>query len=83
MRLHIDANVLTIVSKAETLEVRYGDTSVPAGVVLQTSYEAFLDVAEGVMPPDEFISRHVEVIDGSNNASAFFELLGAAIMLQR
>jgi DNA-binding HxlR family transcriptional regulator len=83
VRLHIDDDVLTIISTPETLEVRYGDSSVPADVVLQTGYEAFLDVAEGLMPPEDFISRHVEVIDGSHNAGAFFELMGAAIMRQR
>lgn len=83
VRLHIDDDVLTIISTPEALEVRHGDTSVPADVVFQTNYEAFLDVAEGLMPPDEFISRHVEIIEGPQNASAFFELMGAAIMLQR
>jgi len=83
VRLHVDDNVLTIISTRDTLEVRYGNTSVPADVVLQTSYEAFLDVAEGLMPPEDFISRHVEIIEGPHNASAFFELMGAAIMQQR
>jgi DNA-binding HxlR family transcriptional regulator len=83
VRLHLDDNVLTIISTPESLEVRYGDTSMAADVVLQTSYEAFLDVAEGLTAPDEFISRHVEIIDGSHNASTFFELMGTAIMLQR
>ena len=50
VRLHIDDDVFTIVSTPATVEVRYGDTSVPADVVIQTSYEAFLDVAEGLMP---------------------------------
>ena len=83
VRLHVDDNVLTIISTPETLEVRYGDTSAPADVVLQTSYQAFIDVAEGLMPPDEFIARHVEIIEGPHNAGAFFELMGAAIALQR
>lgn len=83
VRLHVDDNVLTISSTPETLEVRYGDTSVPANVVLQTSYQAFLDVAEGLMPPDEFVARHVEIIEGPHNAGAFFELMGAAIALRR
>jgi DNA-binding HxlR family transcriptional regulator len=83
VRLHVDDNVLTIISTRDTLEVRYGDISVAADVVLQTSYQAFLDVAEGLMPPEDFISRHVEIIEGPHNASAFFELMGAAIMQQR
>ncbi|MFT5201112.1 MAG: DNA-binding HxlR family transcriptional regulator [Candidatus Aldehydirespiratoraceae bacterium] len=83
VRLHIDDNVLTIISTRDTLDVRYGDTSEPVNLVLQTSYEAFLDVAEGLMPPDEFVTRHVEIIEGPHNAGAFFELIGAAIALQR
>jgi DNA-binding HxlR family transcriptional regulator len=79
VRLHVDNDVITIVSTPATVDVRYGDTSVPADVVIQTSYEAFLDVAEGLMPAEEFITNHVEVIDGSQRAGAFFALMGAAI----
>lgn len=82
VRLHIDDDVFTIVSTPATVEVRYGDTSVPADVVIQTSYEAFLDVAEGLMPAEDFIAHHVEVIDGLHNAGAFFALMGAAIAHQ-
>jgi hypothetical protein len=35
------------------------------------------------MPAKDFIARHVEVIDGFNNAGAFFALMGAAITQQR
>ncbi len=78
-RLHIDDDVITIVSTPATIDVRYGDSALPADVVLQTSYEAFLDVAEGLMPAEDFIARHIEIIEGTQNAGAFFELMGAAI----
>ena len=81
-RLHIDDDVITIVSTSATVDVRYGDISLPADVVLQTSYEAFLDVAEGLMPAKDFIARHIEVIEGAQNAGAFFALMGAAITQQ-
>jgi hypothetical protein len=55
---------------------------VPADVVVQTGYEAFLDVGEGLMSAEDFVARHVEVIDGSHNAGAFYALMGAAIMHQ-
>ncbi len=55
----------------------------PADLVVQTGYEAFLDVAEGVMPGEEFIAHHVEVIEGAQNAGAFFALMGAATSRQR
>ena len=83
VRLHIDDDVFTIVSTRDTVEVRYGDSSMPADLVVQTGYEAFLDVAEGVMPGEEFIAHHVEVIEGAQNAGAFFALMGAATSRQR
>ena len=82
VRLHIDDDVFTIVSTHATVDVRYGDTSVPADVVVRTGYEAFLDVGEGLMPVEDFAARHVEVIEGSQNASAFYALMSAAIMHQ-
>jgi DNA-binding HxlR family transcriptional regulator len=82
VRLHIDDDVVTIVATHETVDVRYGDSSLPPDAVIQTSYEAFLDVAEGSMPAEDFIARHVEVIEGAQNAQAFFALMGAAIAHQ-
>ena len=82
VRLHIDDDVITIVSTPATIAVRYGDSSLLADVVLQNSYEAFLNVAEGLMPAEDFISRHVEVVEGAQNAGTFFALMGAAITHQ-
>jgi len=82
VRLHIDDDVFTIASTRDTVDVRYGDTSGPADVVVQTDYEAFLDVGEGLMPAEDFAARHIEVIDGSHNAGAFYALMGAAIVHQ-
>ncbi len=81
-RLHIDNDVITIVSTPATIDVRYAETSLPADVVIQTNYEAFLDVAEGAMPAADFITHHVKVIEGAQNAEAFFALMGAAITHQ-
>lgn len=83
VRLHIDDAVITIVSTNTAIDVRYGDVSLTADVVIQTSYEAFLDVAEGLMPAEDFIARHVEIIEGAQNARTFFALMGAAIAHQR
>jgi DNA-binding HxlR family transcriptional regulator len=82
VRLLIDNDVFTIVSTPATVDVRYGDTSVPADLVVQTGYEAFLDVGEGLMDGEDFVAHHVEVIDGEQNAGAFFALMGAAITQQ-
>jgi DNA-binding HxlR family transcriptional regulator len=82
VRLHVDNDVFTIVSTPDTVDVRYGDSSVPADVVVQTGYEALLDVGEGLMPVEDFVARHVEVIEGSHNARAFYALMGAAVMRQ-
>ena len=82
VRLHIDDDVITIVSTPATIDVRYGDSTLPADVMIQTSYEAFLDVAEGSTPAKDFIARHVKVIEGAQNSGAFFALMGAAITQQ-
>jgi DNA-binding HxlR family transcriptional regulator len=82
VRLHVDDDVFTIISTRVAVDVRYGEASLPADVVIQTGYEAFLDVAEGLMPAEDFIAHHVEVIEGAQNAGAFFALMGAAITHQ-
>jgi DNA-binding HxlR family transcriptional regulator len=82
VRLHVDQDVFTIVSTSTTLDVRYGDSYTPADLVIQTGYETFLDVGEGLIPDQEFLAHHVEVIEGSQNAGTFFALLGAAITQQ-
>jgi DNA-binding HxlR family transcriptional regulator len=82
VRLHVDDDVFTIISTQDNVDVRYGDSSVPADVVIQTGYKAFLDVGEGLMPVEDFVAGHVEVIDGARNASAFYALMGAATKRQ-
>jgi len=82
VRLHIDDDVITIVSTPAAIDIRYRDSALPVDVVIQTSYEAFLDVAEGLIPAEDFIAHHVEVIEGSENAGTFFALMGAAITPQ-
>jgi hypothetical protein len=54
----------------------------PADLVIQTGYEAFLDVGEGSLPVEDFVAGHVEVIEGLQNAGAFYALMGAAITHQ-
>jgi hypothetical protein len=79
VQLHIDDDVFTIVSTRANLEVRYGDTSEPADLVVRTGYEAFLDVSDGSLPFEDFTTRHVEVIQGSQNVDAFYNLMRAAM----
>ena len=62
-------SLLTIVSTRATGGVRYGDTSVPADVVVQTGYEAFLDVGEGSMPVEDFVARRERRRRRSGSAS--------------
>lgn len=81
VRLHID-DVFTIVSIRAMVEVRYGDTSVLADVVVRTGYEAFLDVGQGSMSLEDFAAQHIEVIEGSQNVGAFLTLMNAAINQQ-
>jgi len=82
VRLQVDDDVLTIVSTATAVDVRHGDTSPSPDVVFQTGYEAFLDVGEGLIPPEDFLANHVEVLEGAEKAAAFFGMLGVAISLQ-
>lgn len=76
-RLLIDDGVFTIVSTSDGLDVRYGETSSPADLVVRAGYEDILDVGEGLVTVDEFAKR-VDVIDGAEHAAAFLALMGAA-----
>ncbi len=82
VRLHVDDDVFTIVTNRAAVEVQYGDASTPADLVLRTGYEAFLDVGEGVMSAEDFVSGHVEIVDGAHNAGAFFAMMASAITYQ-
>jgi DNA-binding HxlR family transcriptional regulator len=78
VRLLIDDDTFTIVSSPDGVDVEYGESSTVADLVARTSYEAFLDLGEGIMPPEQFAADHLEFIDGAEHATAFFALMGGA-----
>ncbi|MFA9566354.1 MAG: hypothetical protein ACERLM_16895 [Acidimicrobiales bacterium] len=80
--LIVDGERFTIVSTPDSVGVEYGDTAT-ADLVVRTDYEALLDVAEGLMPLEDFGAHHVELIDGAEHADVFFGLMAAALTPER
>ena len=78
-RLLIDGESFTIISTADGVEVEYGDTSSEPDLVVRTGYEAFLDAGEGRISPEEFSTRHLEIVEGAAHADAFLALMSAAM----
>ena len=80
--LIVDGERFRIVSTPDSVGVEYGDTAT-ADLVVRTDYEALLDVAEGLMPLEDFGAHHVELIDGAEHADVFFGLMAAALTPER
>ena len=80
--LIVDGERFTIVSAPESVAVECGDTAT-ADLVVRTDYEALLDVAEELMPLDEFAAGHVEVVEGQEHADTFFGLMAEALTPER
>jgi DNA-binding HxlR family transcriptional regulator len=78
--LIVDGAEFTIISTAEAVEVEWGSTPDPVDIVVRTDYEAFLDVAEGLMTLDDFMANHLDIVTGAENAPAFLALIGPAFM---
>jgi len=78
-RLLIDGETFTIDSTPEAVEVRYDDDRTPADITVQTAYEPFLDLAEGLIGLDAFAARHLEVIDGDDRLPELASLMNAAL----
>jgi hypothetical protein len=78
-RLLVDDDSFTIISTPDTIQVVYGDTTGEPDLVLRTDYEGFLDAGEGRISLDEFVTGHLEVIDGAAHAETFLTMMGAAM----
>ena len=76
--LRVDGEPFTVVSTPDSLDVVYGEIAPPADVEVRTTYDAVLDVSEGVITPAEFAAGHVEVVAGVDRLDALLALLGAA-----
>ena len=69
------------VSQGEA-QVLYGPSENPAAV-LSTSYEPLIEASDGLMPVEEFASKHLEIVDGSPAiAKRFLELLAEGMSKQ-
>lgn len=78
-RLIVDDAVLTVTSTAAVVDVQWGPAVEPVDIVARTTYHAFLDVAEGLLPVDDFAANHIDIITGPDKAPAFLALMGQAI----
>lgn len=78
-RLIVDDAEFTITSSTEAVEVEWGQTVEAVDIVARTSYDAFLDVAEGILAVNDFAANHIDIETGSDNAPAFLALMGQAI----
>ena len=78
-RLIVDDAEFTLISTTEAVDVKWGPTVDLVDIVVRTSYEAFLDVGEGVMALDDFVANHLDVVTGTDNAPAFLALIGTAL----
>lgn len=79
VRLSVDDSDLTIITSTEGVEVKWGCTLEGVDVLAGTSYQAFLDVGEGLLPFDVFVEKHLKVQAGAADAQQFIALLGAAL----
>lgn len=79
-RLIVDDAEFTITSTAEAVDVEWGRTVEAVDLVARTSYEAFLDVGEGVMAVDEFVANHLDFVTGAEHGPAFVALMAPAVM---
>lgn len=78
-RLLVDDDSFTIISTRGDVDVRYRDTASDPDVVVRTDYRGFLDAGEGRISFDEFVTRHLEIVDGAAHTDAFLALMGAAM----
>jgi DNA-binding HxlR family transcriptional regulator len=79
VRLLIDDEVFTVVSSPDAIDVEYGETTLPADLVVRTNYVGFLAVGEGRMSWQEFGGKHLEVVEGSEHIDTFAALMGAVL----
>ena len=79
VRLHVDDDTLTISSSRDRVEVVHGETADEPQLEVRTSYEPFMDLAEGLLDLTSFARDHREVIAGHEHAPRFFEFMASAL----
>ncbi|MEM7326566.1 MAG: helix-turn-helix domain-containing protein [Actinomycetota bacterium] len=87
VRLLIDDDTLLLRITPGEVDVVH-ESSQPAGgdwsraepdVILRTTYEGFLDLAEGRMGLEEFVADHREVLHGADRAAEFGSIMAQAL----
>lgn len=78
-RLVVDGDSFVIRSTTDAVEVVYGDSTSPVDEEVETSYEPFLDLGEGRLAPEDFMTHHVHVVSRADRAPQLFEVLGRAM----
>lgn len=78
VELRIDDDALTVVSSPTAVDVVHGRVERPPDLVLVTSYDSFLDAGDGRLSLDDFMSEHVEVLDGVDQVGVFADLMRSA-----
>ena len=78
-RLIIDDAELTIATTSADVHVEWGRTTGRADITVSTDYEAFLDVAEGMMNLDDFVAEHLDITDGAEHTATFLALFERAL----
>lgn len=77
--LQIDGEAFRMTARDEDVEIRAGAAEHP-DVVMTTSYEPMMALADGEMQQSQFFSQHVELqIQTPGKEAEFFDLLSSAI----
>ncbi|MEO1919541.1 MAG: hypothetical protein ABGW81_07535 [Paracoccaceae bacterium] len=75
----INEQVYQLIARNSDGRIRTGEADSP-DVVMTTSYEAIMALADGDMPRDEFLSKHVALdVMTSGKGKEFFDLLARAM----
>ncbi len=78
VRLLVENDIFTLAGTQSGLEVQYGPSDTAAQFVARLDYAAFVDLADGLIDPNAFVTQHLETIDGAEYQEEFLRLLRAA-----
>ena len=78
-RLLVDDDSFTIISTSHGVKVDYRDANSEPDVVARTDYQGFLDAGERRISFDEFVTQHLEIVDGAAHSDTFIALMRSAM----
>lgn len=79
VRLLVDDEVFTIDLSADPVDVVIGEGEAEPDLIVQTDYEGFLDLAEGRIGLERFVSRHRQVLHGDDRVDEFAAVMRAGL----